>query len=178
MKKEYNHSIDQIHAPQELIESTKQAMKQEEQKPAEAKYTNIKKKSDIYVWRKVTIAASICLVALGGGFGYYKTNNYVIVDTSVFADSNSLEAGLSLGKIDMEGTNDNLKIEQFEERTELLNKLWEANPSKIKGIIVYIVQGEADDSFYGAYKKDESYFLITGSSVSEEEFLTYLKENL
>lgn len=180
MKQEYNHTMNEIHAPSDLIASTKQALKQEELRVAEEKQIAKKKRLSVYGWRNVAIAASICLVLLGSGVGYYKINNHIVVDASIFVESNSMsmEAGINLGKINMEGETERLKTEQFDERTQRLNKIWEAAPSKIKGITVYITQGEDNESYYAAYKKREQFYLVSGKSVSLEEFLKYLKENL
>lgn len=178
MKNEYKLDMDQIHAPQDLVASTKKAMKEEEVRLAEEKKVSSNVKNNIYTWRNVAIAASVCLVMLSGGIGYYKVNNHIVVNSAVIQESNNLETGISLGKIDMEDEMDNIKVEQFDEKTELLNKLWETTPSKIKGSTVYIVQGEDTDSYYGAYKKGEQYYLVTAKSISKEKFIAYLKKNL
>jgi hypothetical protein len=178
MKNKYKNDIDQIHAPQDLIASTKKAMKEEEEKLTKEKKNSIKIRSNVYAWRNIAIAASVCLVILSGTVGYYKVNNHIVVNPVVFEESNDLEIGISLGKIDMDDETDYVKVEQFDEKNNLINNMWKTSSSKIKGTKVYITQGEAPDSYYATYKMGENYYLVTGKEISLKKFLNYVKEKL
>lgn len=127
MKEEYKDGVDQIHAPKDLIERTKRAVKQEEKNyKNENSYLNESINSNIYInanttkdidinsslntnankkpydfrWKQIVIAASACLVLFAGGLGYYQSNNQISINTVNFAEDNSFGTGLLLGKED------------------------------------------------------------------------------
>lgn len=88
MREQYRHEIDNIHAPKDLIERTRQQIQTETRK---------KKKAKRHIWIGTAVAACVCITILGGYIYVGKIQNNVEVQTVVFRESSDWETGLSLG---------------------------------------------------------------------------------
>lgn len=178
MKEAYKNDIDKIHAPEDLIDRTKKAVRLKEAESGDKKQESVKPKNHFVTWKKFAIAACVCLVIFSGSVVTYKRNNYIVVNPSVVEATHTLDTKISFGKIDMDSNQDEIKIQKFRKKTELIRKIWGTSPSKIHGIEVYIVRGEEKNSYYSAYKKGNKFYLAYGKNMKQKEFIKKFTEIL
>lgn len=90
MQEQYRREIDNIHAPKDLIERTRQQME------AEVKQT--KKKPKKPIWIGTAVAACICITVLGGYFYIGKIRTNIDIQNVSFEETSDWETGVSQTK--------------------------------------------------------------------------------
>lgn len=172
MQEQYRREIDNIHAPQDLIERTKKQMQ------AEMKRTEKKAKKPM--WIETAVAACICITILGGYIYVGKVRNDVEVGTVAFHEISDWETGLSFGGKENSKDRETTKIEweELEKKEDIPKEVLKVKPSKVHGKSVYICKEKGTDNYHAAYKEEDTYFYIYGKNVPEKEFLEFLKKML
>lgn len=171
MREQYRHEIDNIHAPKDLIERTRQQIQTETRK---------KKKAKRHIWIGTAVAACVCITILGGYIYVGKIQNNVEVQTVVFRESSDWETGLSLGgKQDVEDKQTTkIEWEELDGKENIPEEVLKAKPSRIDGKNIYICKEKGTDNYHAAYEEKENYFYVYGKNVTEKEFLIFLRKML
>lgn len=171
MREQYRHEIDNIHAPKDLIERTRQQIQTE---------TGKKKRTKKSIWIGTAIAACICITVLGGYIYVGKIQNNIDVQTVVLRTSTDWETGFSLaGKQDaQEKQTTKIEWEELKGKEEVPEEVLKVKPSRISGKSIHICKEKGTDNYYAAYEEKGKYFYIYGKNMTEKEFLIFLKKML
>lgn len=163
MEKQYKEAMDSIHVPEELMNRTREAVREEE-----------KKKKIRVMIRYTAAAACFCLVCLGA-WGIAVRDVVVVGDFKTA--SADMTVGMNLGKHGEEESKGELDVRKCESAEEVPEGLWELESSRISRQTVYIGRDE-DGVWHAAYEKDGEIFYITADDMDEKEFVKNLKEIL
>lgn len=138
MKEQYKNSIEQQHAPRELIEKTKQAMNQalEKQGCPEEESTNKNNghKKKIVTFRYLSVAAAF-LIVVGSAYALNKSNQVL------FHELTAIEESENKDEIRF-GTLNPLKRET---KGDEFDQLWKIEISNIESVLEY---EKSESSFY------------------------------
>ena len=165
MVEQYRKANDRIHVPEELMQRTKEAVRQEE-----------KKQKVRTIQRYIVLAACFCLVCLGV---WRFTGRDRIIVQEVEIDRTEMSIGLNLGKHEVEADGDKgvFQADVCETREEVPEELWELEPSRISGQEIYIGK-TADGVWHAAFENDGEVWYATGEGMQEDEFTDRLKDIL
>lgn len=162
MVEQYRKANDRIHVPEELMQRTKEAVRQEE-----------KKQKVRTIQRYIVLAACFCLVCLGV---WRFTGRDQIIVQEVEIVRTEMSIGMNLGSHDTGSDREGsaLHTEAYDSRDDVPAEMWELKPSRISGQEVYI--GRSDDgTWHAAFEKDGTYIYATEIGIEEEEFTAHLK---
>ena len=175
----YKKEAEQIHAPAELVERTRAALRMEE-----ADLEN-KKKKRIHKWGVYAAAACISIAVLGVYGGYkYRVDNFVEISEIKVADrTDSWQTGISLGQRTESFEDDGSRQEKVTvvsgtDRSAVPEALWEIPASRINKTDVYIGYDEQKGIYYAAWEKEGICWLAYAGEMKKKDFLKYLKETI
>ena len=162
MVEQYRKANDRIHVPEELMQRTKEAVRQEE-----------KKQKVRTIQRYIVLAACFCLVCLG--VWRFTGRDRIIVQEVEIART-EMSIGMNLGSHDAGSDREGsaLYTKEYDLKDRVPAEMWELKPSRISGQEVYI--GRSDDgTWHAAFEKDGTYIYATEKGIEEEEFAAHLK---
>ncbi len=168
MQEQYRKANDKIHAPQELLNATRQQMKAEKKRRRTARFI-----------RYGAAAACFCLVA----FGIWKyTGRDRIYIEEVQLSRQEWTIGKNLGNADVSADgrdkeSDSFTLHSGETKETAPEEIWDLQASTVKRTKVYIGK-TGDETWAAAYEKEGIYYYLEGTDISEDEFLNYLRNNL
>lgn len=165
MVEQYRKANDRIHVPEELMQRTKEAVRQEE-----------KKQKIRTIQRYTALAACFCLICLGA---WMVTRQDRIIVQDVEIARTEMEAGMNFGihGSDQEREESTFHTEIYDSKGDVPKEIWQLRPSRVSGQEVYI--GRTDDGvWHAAFEKDGTYIYATEDHAEEEEFTEHLKEIL
>lgn len=163
MRKQYKKANDQIHVPEELMQRTQTAIRQEERR--------MKVRS---VW-KYAAAACFCLICIAGW--QLAAGDKVVVQQVVIA-SDEMTVGMNAGRheIGKDSDKETLAVETYDSREDVPEEMWELEPSRLDGQEVYIGR-TVDGTWHTVFEKaGKSYYVTEEKEVEEKEFIEKLKK--
>lgn len=192
MKEEYKKEMDTIKAPRDLIERTKIEMRKEMAKKAQTN-EKVEAETPVHVipeptvsdsektkapiinitFRQTAIVSAAVLLIIVGTFGYLKSQTTINIQ-AVSETSMTLNPNLGKGSGNNQGTQDKMTVVSGADQSIVPEFLQEIKASKIKG---HSVQLGVDKKgiYHASYKVADTYYYVTGTDVSEEEFINFLK---
>lgn len=165
MVEQYRKANDRIHVPEELMQRTKEAVRQEE-----------KKQKIRTIQRYTVLAACFCLICLGA---WMVTRQDWIIVQEVEIVRTEIEAGMNFGihGSDQEREESTFHTEIYDSKGDVPEEMWQLRPSRVSGQKVYI--GRTDDGvWHAAFEKDGTYIYATEDHAEEEDFTEHLKQIL
>lgn len=172
MKEKYEKELSKIKAPRDLIERTKSEVRKEMIK--KEKQDSIYKKANRPIvkinFRYVAIASAAVLIIV---IGVIKMQNSLTIQE---ISETNLSLNPTFGRrTDQEiKATDSIKIASSKDKTIVPEYLEEIKASKINGHKVKIGKGKLGN-YYASYELDGTYYYVTGTKVTEKEFIDYLK---
>ena len=165
MMEQYRKANDRIHVPEELMQRTKEAVRQEE-----------KKQKIRTIQRYTALAACLCLICLGAWM-VMRRDRIIVQDVQIARTD--METGMNFGihGSDQKREDSTFHTEICESKEDVPEEMWQLRPSRISGQEVYI--GRTDDGvWHAAFEKDGTYIYATEDHAEEKEFTEHLKEIL
>lgn len=169
MKEQYQKEVSQIHVPKELLEKTKQAMKEEEERLEKQNETKRIPFSRISL---AAAAAVLLLIVIPVVSFYVKTDENNSEQKMPIQLSGQKSPGI--GQIE-KGEDAELKIEEVSERSAEFEN---AKETLIGEKTVFMIKDIQTGNFKAYFEKDQKKYEINSAISDEEEFKQALEENL
>ncbi|MHC5227741.1 hypothetical protein ACYSNW_05610 [Enterococcus sp. LJL99] len=172
MKGKYEEELSKIKAPRELIERTKNEVRKEMIKKEAIDSTSKQTNRPIIKinFRYMAIVSAAVLVIV---IGVIKTQNNISVQE--IAETN-VSLNPTFGRRTEQETKvtDSIKLISSKEKTIIPDFLQEVKASKVKGHQILIAKDKLGN-YYAGYEVNGTYYYVTGTKVTEKEFVEYLK---
>lgn len=169
MKEQYQKEVSQIHVPQELLERTKQAMKEEEESPSRRQ----KRKGPAASGRiSLAAAAAVFLFVVIPAAAYFcSADEQTDQETQIYLSG---QQDPVIGKIEKGGT-EKLDIEEV---TVMPDEFMQAAEAVIGEDTVFIIQDIKTGYLKAYYEKNKTGYVVYSEMTGEEEFVKALEEKL
>lgn len=172
MKRKYEEELSKIKAPRELIERTKNEVRNEIIKKEAVKSPSKKAghPSIKISFRYMALVSAAVLVIF---IGIVKTQNNLSIQE---ISNTNLSLNPTFGRRTEQETkaSNPIKIISSKDKTIIPDFLKEVKISKVKGHQVRIAKDKLGN-YYASYEVNETYYYVTGTKVTEKEFVDYLK---
>lgn len=161
MTNPFKKEIEKIHAPKELVERTK----------ARVKDAQRSQRNRIWIQRSSIITAAVVLVGLSS-YIYIDSQTSIQVET---ISKNSMDLDANLGGVGNDLKKEKIIVKEYQDSSDIPGFILAVEPSKVNGIDVYIGK-DKKEVYYAYYEKDQWFYFVEARNVSEEEFLSHIKE--
>ena len=169
IKEQYQKEISQIHAPEQLLEKTKEAMKEEE-----SRLSQQRKSKSLFPLGKVlpAVAAAALLLAFSASFIYLKDDKTSVEQEIPLQLSGKQEP--EIGKIE-NGNNAGLTIRKVSGMPE---EFLDVSGILIGEDTVLVVKDAKTGAFKAYYEKEQMCCEILSEITDEEEFMEALERKM
>lgn len=176
MKEKYINEMSQVHAPKELIEKTKLAMRDEKQKQKKERNKSILMR---YVPIAATVAAAVLILMLAPNFGK-QTDLYESTDVT---QSEIIQSELMLERLDLIpskitpdsselGNVETFIIDHYPE--EFLSEF--ASEKEIEGILIRLVKDEKTGFYKAVFTWETKKILVVSEILETDRMVGAVKE--
>ena len=173
MKEQYQKEVSQIHVPKELLEKTKQAMKEEEQTLSRKKMTG-----RVFPFKKISMVAAVALLLLvmipaGISFcrGMDQSENGGQMQMQLQLKNHAEPEIVKIGQ----GGEKALTVKEVNRKPEGFE---DAEENVIGDITVFVIADEETGHLKAYYEKDGKAYAVTSKLTDLGEFEEALKKEL
>lgn len=173
MKEQYQKEVSQIHVPKELLEKTKQAMKEEEQTLSRKKMTG-----RVFPFKKISMVAAVALLLLvmipaGISFsrGMDQSENGGQMQMQLQLKNHAEPEIVKIGQ----GGKKALTVKEVNRKPEGFE---DAEENVIGDSTVFVIADEETGYLEAYYEKDSKAYAVTSKLTDLEEFKEALREEL
>ena len=173
MKEQYQKEVSQIHVPKELLEKTKQAMKEEEQTLSRKKMTG-----KVIPFKKISMvvaAAILLLVMIPTGISFFRgidqSENGGQMQMQLQLENHAEPEIVKIGQ----GGEKALTVKEVNRKPEGFE---DAEENVIGDITVFVIADEETGHLKAYYEKDGKAYAVTSKLTDLGEFEEALKKKL